>query len=186
MENNIFYSKFRVHFSRWRKITRLSLRSTTALPTGNLQSECWNNCALCFCQWGQIFSLWETSQTLFWASFGLIDLDNFELSGIKEFTRFWGLIMFGRSPSSTSSSCSTCSSPWWTTRTSSSQSARWVNNLSKVAKGKLSPTKVLTLNIKMFCRITSQNWMSHFRPLGEVFIYIIFGRISFSQFCFSS
>merc|ERR1719507_1423993 len=40
-------------------------------------------------------NLWETSQTLFWAAFGLIDLDNFELSGIKEFTRFWGLIMFG-------------------------------------------------------------------------------------------
>merc|ERR1719507_2337875 len=40
-------------------------------------------------------NLWETSQTLFWAAFGLIDLDNFELSGIKEFTRFWALIMFG-------------------------------------------------------------------------------------------
>ena len=40
-------------------------------------------------------SLWETTQTLFWASFGLIDLDNFELTGIKEFTRFWGLVMFG-------------------------------------------------------------------------------------------
>ena len=39
--------------------------------------------------------MWETSQTLFWAAFGLIDLDNFELTGIKEFTRFWGLIMFG-------------------------------------------------------------------------------------------
>ena len=32
-------------------------------------------------------SLWETTQTLFWAAFGLIDLDNFELAGIKEFTR---------------------------------------------------------------------------------------------------
>jgi transient receptor potential cation channel subfamily C len=42
-----------------------------------------------------LFSLWETSQTLFWAAFGLIDLDNFELTGIKEFTRFWALIMFG-------------------------------------------------------------------------------------------
>ena len=42
-----------------------------------------------------LLSLWETTQTLFWASFGLIDLDNFELNGIKEFTRFWGLIMFG-------------------------------------------------------------------------------------------
>ena len=39
--------------------------------------------------------MWETTQTLFWASFGLIDLDNFELAGIKEFTRFWGLVMFG-------------------------------------------------------------------------------------------
>merc|ERR1719340_282471 len=40
-------------------------------------------------------NLWKTTQTLFWAAFGLIDLDNFELTGIKEFTRFWGLIMFG-------------------------------------------------------------------------------------------
>lgn len=40
-------------------------------------------------------SLWETCQTLFWAIFGLIDLDNFELTGIKEFTRFFGLLMFG-------------------------------------------------------------------------------------------
>ena len=52
----------------------------------------------CFLHWNYLhpyFSLWETSQTLFWASFGLIDLDNFELTGIKEFTRFWGLVMFG-------------------------------------------------------------------------------------------
>ena len=85
-----------------------------------------------------ILSLWETTQTLFWASLGLISLDNFELAGIKvislswqsdrsslsqlqfplswflypypyhncyilviesiwfqEFTRFWGLVMFG-------------------------------------------------------------------------------------------
>ena len=27
--------------------------------------------------------------------FGLIDLENFELTGIKEFTRFFGLLMFG-------------------------------------------------------------------------------------------
>ncbi|KAI1289381.1 Transient receptor potential-gamma protein [Halotydeus destructor] len=40
-------------------------------------------------------NLFETSQTLFWASFGLVDLNNFEMSGIKEFTRFWGLVMFG-------------------------------------------------------------------------------------------
>jgi hypothetical protein len=41
------------------------------------------------------YSLFETTQTLFWAVFGLIDLDNFELAGIKSFTRFWGMLMFG-------------------------------------------------------------------------------------------
>ena len=45
--------------------------------------------------WRRFSNMFETSQTLFWASFGLIDLLNFELSGIKEFTRFWGLLMFG-------------------------------------------------------------------------------------------
>lgn len=45
--------------------------------------------------WRRFSNLFETSQTLFWASFGLIDLLNFELSGIKEFTRFWGMLMFG-------------------------------------------------------------------------------------------
>lgn len=34
-------------------------------------------------------------QTLFWAAFGLVDLDSFELEGIKIFTRFWGMLMFG-------------------------------------------------------------------------------------------
>lgn len=41
------------------------------------------------------FSLFETMQTLFWAAFGLVDLDSFELDGIKVFTRFWGMLMFG-------------------------------------------------------------------------------------------
>jgi transient receptor potential cation channel subfamily C len=45
--------------------------------------------------WRRFSNLFETSQTLFWASFGLVDLFNFELTGIKEFTRFWGLLMFG-------------------------------------------------------------------------------------------
>jgi hypothetical protein len=40
-------------------------------------------------------SLFETTQTLFWAAFGLIDLESFELDGIKIFTRFWGMLMFG-------------------------------------------------------------------------------------------
>lgn len=41
------------------------------------------------------FSLFETSQSLFWASFGLVDLMAFDLTGIKSFTRFWALLMFG-------------------------------------------------------------------------------------------
>jgi hypothetical protein len=32
-------------------------------------------------------NLFETSQSLFWASFGLVSLSDFELTGIKEFTR---------------------------------------------------------------------------------------------------
>lgn len=40
-------------------------------------------------------SLFETSQSLFWASFGLVDLTAFDLAGIKSFTRFWALLVFG-------------------------------------------------------------------------------------------
>lgn len=40
-------------------------------------------------------SLFESSQSLFWASFGMVGLENFELTGIKTYTRFWGLLMFG-------------------------------------------------------------------------------------------
>lgn len=32
---------------------------------------------------------------MFWASFGLVDLVSFDLAGIKSFTRFWALLMFG-------------------------------------------------------------------------------------------
>lgn len=42
-----------------------------------------------------VCSLFETSQSLFWASFGLVDLMAFELQGIKSFTRFWAMLMFG-------------------------------------------------------------------------------------------
>jgi transient-receptor-potential-like protein len=40
-------------------------------------------------------SLFESSQSLFWASFGMVGLDDFELTGAKSYTRFWGLLMFG-------------------------------------------------------------------------------------------
>lgn len=45
--------------------------------------------------WRRFSNLWETSQSLFWASFGLVDLGDFDLKGISEFTRYWGLLMFG-------------------------------------------------------------------------------------------
>jgi transient receptor potential cation channel subfamily C len=45
--------------------------------------------------WRRFVNLFETIQTLFWASFGLIELDSIDLDGIKEFTRFWALLMFG-------------------------------------------------------------------------------------------
>ncbi|XP_048519187.1 transient receptor potential-gamma protein-like, partial [Dendroctonus ponderosae] len=45
--------------------------------------------------WRRFSNLFETVQTLFWAVFGLIDLDSFELNEIRIFTRFWGMLMFG-------------------------------------------------------------------------------------------
>ncbi|KAG8312007.1 hypothetical protein J6590_031470 [Homalodisca vitripennis] len=45
--------------------------------------------------WRRFTNLFETSQSLFWASFGLVDLMTFDLTGIKGFTRFWALLMFG-------------------------------------------------------------------------------------------
>jgi len=45
--------------------------------------------------WRRFANLFETSQSLFWATFGLVSLTDFELTGIKEFTRFWALLMFG-------------------------------------------------------------------------------------------
>ncbi|XP_055372723.1 transient-receptor-potential-like protein isoform X2 [Condylostylus longicornis] len=46
-------------------------------------------------KWRRFGNLFESSQSLFWASFGMVGLENFELEGIKAYTRFWGLLMFG-------------------------------------------------------------------------------------------
>ncbi|CAH1159812.1 unnamed protein product [Phaedon cochleariae] len=46
-------------------------------------------------KWRRFADVFESSQSLFWASFGLVDLDSFELTGIKTYTRFWGLLMYG-------------------------------------------------------------------------------------------
>lgn len=41
-----------------------------------------------------IFSLFESIQTLFWTGFGDVGTENFDLPGIKSFTRFWALFIF--------------------------------------------------------------------------------------------
>ncbi|KOC68495.1 Transient-receptor-potential-like protein [Habropoda laboriosa] len=46
-------------------------------------------------RWRRFSSLFESCQSLFWASFGGIGIESFELTGIKSYTRFWGLLMFG-------------------------------------------------------------------------------------------
>uniref|UniRef100_A0A8D8XPQ3 Transient-receptor-potential-like protein n=2 Tax=Cacopsylla melanoneura TaxID=428564 RepID=A0A8D8XPQ3_9HEMI len=46
-------------------------------------------------KWRSFNNLFESSQSLFWASFGSTGTDAFELKGIKSYTRFWGLLMFG-------------------------------------------------------------------------------------------
>lgn len=45
--------------------------------------------------WRHFSNLFESTQTLFWANFGLVDLENFDLTGIRQYTRFWALLMFG-------------------------------------------------------------------------------------------
>ncbi|KAK7083512.1 hypothetical protein SK128_014326 [Halocaridina rubra] len=45
--------------------------------------------------WRRFANLFETSQSLFWASFGLVELDVFQLTGLGSFTRFWAMLMFG-------------------------------------------------------------------------------------------
>ncbi|XP_053682649.1 transient receptor potential protein [Sabethes cyaneus] len=62
------------------------------LPSGLPDFE--NNEKACAI-WRRFANLFETSQSLFWASFGLVDLMAFDLTGIKSFTRFWALLMFG-------------------------------------------------------------------------------------------
>ncbi|XP_050300048.1 transient receptor potential-gamma protein isoform X3 [Anthonomus grandis grandis] len=57
----------------------------------NLPENDSNACTI----WRRFSNLFETVQTLFWAVFGLIDLDSFDLNEIKIFTRFWGMLMFG-------------------------------------------------------------------------------------------
>ncbi|XP_017766360.1 PREDICTED: transient receptor potential-gamma protein [Eufriesea mexicana] len=59
-------------------------------PSANITTDS-NACIV----WRRFANLFETAQTLFWAVFGLVDLESFELDGIKAFTRFWGMLMFG-------------------------------------------------------------------------------------------
>ncbi|XP_015605560.1 transient-receptor-potential-like protein isoform X2 [Cephus cinctus] len=55
----------------------------------------WDAASNACIRWRRFSSLFESCQSLFWASFGEIGLDTFELTGIKSYTRFWGLLMFG-------------------------------------------------------------------------------------------
>ncbi|GFY76506.1 transient receptor potential protein [Trichonephila inaurata madagascariensis] len=60
-------------------------------PNGSMNPNNEQSCLI----WRRFANLFETSQSLFWASFGLVELENFELTGIKSYTRFWSLLMFG-------------------------------------------------------------------------------------------
>ncbi|XP_057381258.1 transient-receptor-potential-like protein isoform X2 [Daphnia carinata] len=55
----------------------------------------WNKNPDACAKWRRFANLFESSQSLFWASFGLVDLGNFELAGVKSYTRFWGMLIFG-------------------------------------------------------------------------------------------
>jgi len=40
------------------------------------------------------YSVFESIHTLFWTGFGEVDLETFDLPGMKPYTRFWALFMF--------------------------------------------------------------------------------------------
>ncbi|KAG4074110.1 hypothetical protein HA402_014315 [Bradysia odoriphaga] len=70
----------------------LEKRKCYALPGGLPDWENTNDACM---KWRRFGNLFESSQSLFWASFGMVGLESFELQGIKSYTRFWGLLMFG-------------------------------------------------------------------------------------------
>ncbi|XP_076249512.1 transient receptor potential-like isoform X2 [Calliopsis andreniformis] len=55
----------------------------------------WDAASEACIRWRRFSNLFESCQSLFWASFGGISIESFELTGIKSYTRFWGLLMFG-------------------------------------------------------------------------------------------
>ncbi|XP_043250231.1 transient-receptor-potential-like protein [Colletes gigas] len=61
----------------------------------NFGDPSWDAASESCLRWRSFSSLFESCQSLFWASFGGIGIDSFELAGIKSYTRFWGLLMFG-------------------------------------------------------------------------------------------
>ncbi|XP_045126101.1 transient receptor potential protein-like isoform X2 [Portunus trituberculatus] len=70
----------------------LEMKKCYSLPGGLPDTD--NEDQACFI-WRRWANLFETSQSLFWASFGLVELDAFELVGLGSFTRFWAMLMFG-------------------------------------------------------------------------------------------
>ncbi|KAF5272565.1 hypothetical protein FQR65_LT04904 [Abscondita terminalis] len=70
----------------------LERKKCYVLPNGEPD---WENQGDSCMKWRSFANVFEASQSLFWASFGMVDLGNFELTGIKTYTRFWGLLMFG-------------------------------------------------------------------------------------------
>ncbi|RZF48962.1 hypothetical protein LSTR_LSTR003038 [Laodelphax striatellus] len=55
----------------------------------------WDNKSDSCMKWRSFGNVFEATQSLFWASFGMVGIDTFDLTGIKTYTRFWGLLMFG-------------------------------------------------------------------------------------------
>ncbi|KAK3883627.1 hypothetical protein Pcinc_012068 [Petrolisthes cinctipes] len=69
----------------------LEMRKCYSLPGGLPNPNEETACDI----WRRFANLFETSQSLFWASFGLVNLNAFDLTGIKSFTRFWSMLMYG-------------------------------------------------------------------------------------------
>ncbi|KAI1285513.1 Transient receptor potential-gamma protein [Halotydeus destructor] len=92
MEKSVCLSGTRVGNGLYANHSQISGPIISIGPNRTYMQKSPNEACLTYRKFSNLF---ESLQTLFWATFGLIDLENFELTGIQSYTRFWGLTMFG-------------------------------------------------------------------------------------------
>ncbi|XP_050434366.1 transient-receptor-potential-like protein [Adelges cooleyi] len=69
----------------------LERKKCYTLPDGSAN---WEGASESCSKWRNFGNLFESLQTLFWTGFGDVGTENFDLPGMKPYTRFWALLIF--------------------------------------------------------------------------------------------